>query len=92
MNQVAIGPVAVSIDANGDAFNNYVSGIYQGLDCTTTTDHAVTLVGYAPATSTTAAYWIVRNSWGLGWGMNGYIYMLMGNTCGIMTSVYGITI
>lgn len=37
-------------------------------------------------------YWIVRNQWGNNWGMNGYVYVAMGeNTCGIlndMTQVY----
>jgi cathepsin F len=37
-------------------------------------------------------YWIIRNQWSTSWGMNGYIYVAMGeNTCGVlndMTVVY----
>jgi C1A family cysteine protease len=37
-------------------------------------------------------YWRVRNSWGTGWGDNGFINMSMNNSdkgmCGINTQVY----
>jgi len=33
--------------------------------------HAVVIVGYQPATD----HWVVRNSWGAGWGDQGYFYM-----------------
>jgi len=36
-------------------------------------NHAVLLVGY------TQDYWIVRNSWGDGFGMKGYYHIKMGN-------------
>ena len=33
-------------------------------------------------------YWIVRNQWGTGWGMNGYAWLAMGdNTCGILNDM-----
>lgn len=41
-------------------------------------NHAITIVG-----QTEKNEWIVRNSWGKGWGNNGYFIMGHGNTCGV---------
>jgi len=45
-------------------------------------DHCVQLVGYNNTGD--YPYWIVRNSWGVDWGIEGYIYLTMwSDTCGI---------
>ncbi|GFR48722.1 hypothetical protein Agub_g10679 [Astrephomene gubernaculifera] len=43
--------------------------------------HQVTVVGY----DDTGSYWIVKNSWGTGWGDKGYIRMSYSNGCGLMS-------
>ena len=69
------GPVAVAIYASSQAFSYYKSGVYYdptGCDAKQA-DHAVTAVGYG--TLNGLNYYIVRNSWGISWGMSGYVLM-----------------
>lgn len=48
-------------------------------------NHGVVIVGYGKF-NRTIQHWIVRNTWGSGWGMNGYILMERGvNKCSIET-------
>ncbi|CAM8989107.1 unnamed protein product [Rhodiola kirilowii] len=91
LQAVANQPIAVSIDASGFAFQLYSSGVFNG-ECGTDLDHGVTAVGYGVEDG--VKYWIVKNSWGTGWGENGYIRMQRGvdakeGLCGIaMDSSY----
>jgi len=41
-------------------------------------DHGVLAVGFDGSSN-----WIVKNSWGTGWGEAGYITLGAGNTCGV---------
>ncbi|XP_032781938.2 procathepsin L isoform X2 [Daphnia magna] len=75
-----------------DSFYSYASGVYSDPACIVADEndihHAITVVGYGTttATSTTPAtpYWIVRNSWGTGWGLSGYFLIKRGvNMCNI---------
>lgn len=54
----------------------YFQGIFSGDDCSNISscshNHAVLIVGYG-STSADQDYWIVKNSWGTTWGINGYI-------------------
>eukprot|EP01065_Artemidia_motanka_P024044 TRINITY_DN286_c0_g1_i1.p2 TRINITY_DN286_c0_g1~~TRINITY_DN286_c0_g1_i1.p2 ORF type:complete len:390 (+),score=158.88 TRINITY_DN286_c0_g1_i1:72-1172(+) len=64
-----VGPIAISVDASWGA---YEEGVFTG-NCGTTIDHAVQLVGYGTDSASGLDYWLVRNSWGAGWGESGYI-------------------
>ncbi|KAI4332557.1 hypothetical protein L6164_017453 [Bauhinia variegata] len=72
---VAKQPVSVALDARD--FQFYQSGIYDGANCTgaedLSTTHAVLIVGYDSIDG--EDYWIVKNSWGVDWGMKGYIFI-----------------
>ena len=78
MNAIELRPIAVAVDATN--WSSYKEGIFS--NCEADINHAVVAVGF------TSDYWIVRNSWGSGWGMNGYIHLAMGNTCGILNYAY----
>jgi len=85
--KAAVGPVSVAIDASQNSFQLYESGIYYSSACSSTQlDHGVLVVGWG-ANSTGSDYWIVKNSWGTTWGMDGYLWMSRNrnNNCGIAT-------
>lgn len=63
------GPPTVCLAAT--AFQTYTGGILS--KCDTNVDHCVQAIGY------TSTYWIVRNSWGTGWGEAGYIRIARGS-------------
>ncbi|CAN6449305.1 unnamed protein product [Victoria cruziana] len=73
MQAVAVQPVSVAIEASGSAFQFYSEGVFTG-PCGTELDHGVAIVGYGTEADGTK-YWIVKNSWGSGWGENGFIKM-----------------
>jgi hypothetical protein len=65
--------VSIAIQADTQDFQLYSSGVFTG-NCGVELDHAVNLVGYG--TLDNQDYYILRNSWGKTWGLDGY--MLIG--------------
>lgn len=81
-------PVSILVEANQDIFQFYKSGVIS-TGCGTSLDHAVLTVGYETVSGTEA--FIVKNSWGPKWGLQGYLYISTSQTvnngqgaCGIL--------
>ncbi|CAE7385009.1 CEP2 [Symbiodinium natans] len=66
------GPVVVSVDAT--SWDTYGSGIFDGCSKDARVNHAVVAVGYGQ--SPKGKYFLIRNSWGPGWGEEGHIRVL----------------
>jgi len=61
------GPLSICVDAS--TWSSYTSGIISS--CGKSVDHCVQAVGVDLEND----YWIIRNSWGTEWGVDGYIYL-----------------
>jgi cathepsin L len=66
-------PISVTVDATN--WSPYKSGIFN--NCGASINHAVLLVGVV------GGAWKIKNSWGTGWGEQGFIRLASGNTCGV---------
>jgi cathepsin L len=71
----AHGPLAIAFMAT-PAFIAYTGGVYSETGVPVDTiNHAVTLVGWDDAKHA----WLVKNSWGTGWGISGYFWIKYGS-------------
>jgi C1A family cysteine protease len=71
----AINNQVVSVAVDATNWSLYSSGVFG--NCKTSLNHGVLLVGVK-----NGAWWI-KNSWGTGWGEQGFIRLNAGNTCGL---------
>ena len=69
------GPVTTFFLAFTDLLY-YKSGVYHKTSGEFGGGHAVKIVGWGK--TETEKYWIIANSWGPEWGMNGYFWMREG--------------
>jgi hypothetical protein len=82
------GPVLATFEVAQD-FIDYKDGIYSSDACNkglSLFNHTLLVIGYSQDQSATGPimYWIVQNSWGIGWGMAGFAKVLYGeNICGL---------
>lgn len=74
------GPIALYVDAS--TWNTYTGGVLT--TCGTKINHGVQAVGLNMEAD--VPYWIVRNSWGGDWGLNGYLYIKYGEDLCRITS------
>ncbi|XP_054719292.1 LOW QUALITY PROTEIN: dipeptidyl peptidase 1-like [Uloborus diversus] len=83
------GPLTVAFEVYPD-FMNYAGGIYHhtGVGARFNpfylVNHGVLITGYGISNESGEKFWIVKNSWGTGWGENGYFRIRRGtNECNI---------
>ena len=76
---ISSGPVHSSFEVYQDFFA-YQSGVYRHLKGGFEGMHAIKIVGWGVQGATN--YWIVANSWGPQWGIDGFFWIAFGN-CGI---------
>jgi cathepsin B len=80
------GPVEAIFAVYHD-FMTYRSGVYHHVSGSFVGYHAVKIIGWGVNNGT--PYWIIANSWGTGWGMDGFFWMLRGqNECHIEEYIY----
>lgn len=77
-----VGPIACGLDAS--SLQSYGGGILDESTCSTSANHAITVVGYGHDSKLNQDYWLIKNSWSADWGEQGYFRIPRGvNACGI---------
>ncbi len=79
---IDFGPVLTRFNVYED-FDSYNGGIYEHVWGSLDSGHAVAIIGY----NDDPGYWICKNSWGKGWGENGF-FRIKYRECGIGKTAY----
>ena len=86
---VSHGAVISSVAAYNE-FKEYEGGVFAGCKPGIPAYHAVLVVGYG-TTEEGEDYWLVKNSWGVGWGEKGFMLLQRGvNMCSIGHNIAGV--
>ncbi|GAM24123.1 hypothetical protein SAMD00019534_072980 [Acytostelium subglobosum LB1] len=74
INALQKGPISIGMWTDGN-LKAYRGGVYSCPQVNRVQNHAILLVGY----NADGNYWIIKNSWGPGWGENGYFRLTNSN-------------
>jgi cathepsin B len=74
----ANGPIQAGFKVYNDFFS-YKSGVYRHVSGGFAGGHAVKVIGWGKDQKSGLDYWIVANSWGTTWGMQGWFWIEKGN-------------
>lgn len=77
------GPLMTNMTVYDD-FMVYSSGIYKAVSNTVAGGHVVSIVGF----NDLERYWIIRNSWGAGWGEGGFARISYDDKSGIAANTW----
>jgi len=87
---LAHGPLSICVDA--ETWQYYQGGVITH-GCGDSLDHCVQIVGFSATTNNKTPYWIIRNSWGADWGLEGYLWVERGkDECGVSDEATYVTI
>ncbi|RWS11380.1 cathepsin O-like cysteine peptidase protein [Dinothrombium tinctorium] len=82
------GPLVAAVDAS--SWQDYLGGIVQ-YHCETKRNHAVQIVGFDIAGD--IPYYIVKNTWGTEFGLNGYLHIAVGkDLCAIVEEISAVDV
>ena len=71
MAAVAVAPTTIYFCATNN-FVRYGGGVFSDPTCSAANiNHAMVAVGYYWSGTSSSSYWIIKNSWGTGWGKDG---------------------
>lgn len=88
---VSYGPLPATMEVYGDFYPDYSGGVYRFEYGDFVFGHVITIVGYDNNWGDIdEGYWICKNSWGTGWGEDGWFKIAYGE-CQIEDNVYYFT-